>query len=204
MKFEFAKALSLYRERNTRDVEKILESSKKEEQVLANFWVYISNSLGSDVKYGGWINEDGFQQLPEIIREILIIWQWYAYYDYEGISVEQTITKDVIRILDYKLELKDFAQELKNLKAIMNKFNQENQFHKENFEKHIELRNQLTSTEDYIRINDKIEEMEELVMKKTYSYLYENSSTIDKQIKNTLNNRGCSDNFLGGSCRHEP
>ncbi|EZH75878.1 hypothetical protein ATO12_03550 [Aquimarina atlantica] len=186
VKFEFSKALSLHRERNTTDVEKILKSSKKEEQVLANFWLYISKCLGSDVKYGGWINEKGFQQLPELIRDILIIWQWYAYFDYEGVSVEQTITKEVIRILDYKLELNEFAKDLQCLKVIMDKFNQEND--KENLQKYIELRNQLKSSEEYVRIDNKIEEMEELVMKKTYQFLYTNSETIDNQIKNTLNN----------------
>lgn len=183
VKFEFSKALSLFKERNTTDVEKILESSKKEEQVLANFWVYISDCLGSDVKNGGWVNEEGFQQLPELIREILIVWQWYAYYDYEGISVEQTITKDFIRILDHKLELNDFAQDLEYLKVIMDKFNQENPSKKENFEKYIELRNQLTSSEEYVQIDSKIEDMEELVMKKIYKFLYTNSEIINEQIK---------------------
>jgi hypothetical protein len=185
VKFDFPKALSLYRARNTTDVEKILESSKKEVQVLANFWLYISKCLSSDVKYGGWINEEGFQQLPELIKDILIIWQWYAYFDYEGVSVEQTITKEVIRILDYKLELNEFAKDLQYLKVIMDKFNQENE--KENLEKYIELRNQLKSSEEYVRIGKKIEEMEELVMKKTYQFLYTNSETIDNLIKNTLN-----------------
>ncbi|MEM6844957.1 MAG: hypothetical protein AAF632_22270 [Bacteroidota bacterium] len=188
VKFEFAKALSLFKERNTTDVEKILESSKKEGQALANFWVYISDCLGSDVKYGGWINEEGFKQLPELIREILIVWQWYAYYDYEGISVEQIITKDFIRILDYKLELNDFAYDLKYLKVIMDKFNQENPSNKETFKRYIELKNKLTSSEEYIRIDNKIEEMEELVMKKTYKFLYANSEIISEQIKDTLNN----------------
>lgn len=184
--FEFMKALSLFKERNFTEVEKILDSSKKEEQILANFWLYVSEYLGSDVKYGGWINEEGFQNLPELIREILIIWQWYAYYDYEGVSVEQTITKDVIEILESKLGFVDFAQDLKHLKTLMDKFNQANPFEKESFEKHIEQRNQLASTEDYIRIDDKIMEMEELVMKKTYNYMYENSSIIDTQLKTHL------------------
>jgi len=35
--YDIAKALSIYIEQNTTDVEKILESSKKEKQVLANF-----------------------------------------------------------------------------------------------------------------------------------------------------------------------
>lgn len=183
VEYELPKALSLYKERNTTDIEKILESSKKEEQVLANFWVYVSSQLDSDVKYGGWIDERRFQQLPELIRDILIIWQWYAYYDYEGISVEQSITKEVIRILESKLELKEFALELKQLKVITDKFNKENPFDEDNFEKSIDLRNQLTSSKEYTSIHDNIELMEDLVMKKTFNYLYKNSNMIDNQIK---------------------
>ncbi len=186
VKFEFDKALSLYKRRNTTDVEKILESSKKEEQILANFWVYISDFMGTEVKYGGWINEKGFEQLPELIRDILTIWQWYAFYNYEGVSVDQSITKEVISILEDKLELKEFALSLKQLKAIVDKFYHEHSFDQENLERQIELRNQLTSSKKYISIDNQIEKMEDMVMKKTYKYLYENSNTIDRQIK-TLN-----------------
>jgi len=180
VKFEFTKALSLYRERNTTDIEKILEISNKEQQILADFWLYISKYLGSDVNYGEWIHKDGFQQLPEQIKEILIIWEWYAFFDHEGVSVEQKITKDVIRILDYKLELNEFAKDLQNLKDIMDQINQKNE--KNNLETRIELRNQLISSKEYVRIDNKIQEMEELVMEKTYQYLFANSEFINKKI----------------------
>lgn len=186
VKYDFAKALSVYRDQNTTDVEKILQSSKKEEQVLANFWFYISEYLGDDVKYGGWLNEKGFAQLPELIREILTVWQWYAFYDFEGISVEQKTSTEVIHLLDTKLGLKNFAQDLTSLKEMVDLFNLENPYDEHNFGKRLELTNKFTATEAYKKLEEQIDLNEELVMKKTYQYLYENSEEIDKLIKNEL------------------
>lgn len=183
--YDFAKALSVYKDQNTTEIEKILLSSKKEEQVLANFWTYISDYLGENV----WITKDEFEKLPELIRNILVVWQWYAYYDYEGISVEQSITNDVIQILELKFEMNDFAKELNSLKIIVDLFNKENLFNKNNFEKYIELKNQLTSSEKYKYLDNKIEANENLVMKKLYNSLKNNSKQINELFKNIKDGR---------------
>ncbi len=189
VKYDFAKALSLYRDRNTTDVEKILQSSKDAYQILGNFWSYISQYLGDDVKYGGWIYAEGFEQLPNLIKQVLTVWQWYAYYDYEGISVEQRITDDVVKFIDQELGLTDFANDLKSLKQLVDSFYKENPYDKNDLKKSIESGNKLKSSKEYQRIDDEIIRNEDLVMKKTYEYLYKNSSQIEKLVKNTLRDK---------------
>ncbi|MGB0868916.1 MAG: hypothetical protein ACPGSD_04895 [Flavobacteriales bacterium] len=182
VKYDYSKALSLFMERNTTDIEKIIESSNKPEQVLGNFWVYISYYLCLDDKFGGLLNEKGFQKLPDLIREIVLVWQWYAYYDFEGVSVEQVITNDFIKILENKLELNDLAHDLKKLKEIIDKFNCDKPSSTAYFEEGTDLHNKLTSSEEYVRIDNKIEEFEERVMKKTYEYLVSNLERINEQL----------------------
>jgi len=180
--YNFAKALSIYNKKNKTDIEKILNYSKKKEEILSNFWVFIIDKYNVDIN-GGWITKSSLQKIPQPIRDILTIWQWYAYYNYEGISVEQLDTNNFIKIIEFKFGFSNFAKDLKRLKEIITKFNKKNSSEK-NFEKYIELKNKLISSKTFREIDNKIKKKEKIITEKLYEYLYNNSKKIDEILNN--------------------
>jgi hypothetical protein len=181
--YNFAKAIVAYKEEYLTVVQRIIESSKKEEEVIANLCFYISDIVPDGV----WFATKELQQLPEHIRNILTAWQWYAYYNYEGVSVEQSITNDVIKIIDSEFGLKKLSKDIEKLKTITDKFNRDNPFKETDTNVYFQLRNNLTSSDEYSLTIDRIELAENSVMRNMYQYLCKNSDTINIQIKHITN-----------------
>lgn len=186
VKYDLNKALSVFRERNTADVQKIIESSDKEYTVMSNFHSYVHKILGIDHSYGGWIQKEGFDRLIGPVKEVLMVYEWYAIYDYEGVSVEQGITEDVIAILENKFELVSFATNLKSLKIVLDKFHAQypyKKYHGSRSAEWLGLRYDVLATIDSKKYDQEIMDMEEIVYKKAYSYLVENADEIDTALK---------------------
>jgi hypothetical protein len=179
VKYDFAKALILHQEENTTVMEKIFQSSKEVESVLSNFWVYVTERFKEITQQGGWIGNEGFKELPKPIRNVLIVWQWYAYYDWEGISVEQTTTDQVIDIIAFELEMREFSNELRVLQKMVNNFNERNPFDSANPSQSFELRNKLFGTKKYNDLDSTINKNEILIKRKLYEILHKNMNLID-------------------------
>lgn len=181
--FESNKALSIYKNRSTTDVQKIIESSSKADEVLARFWNYVHYQLEDDHKDFNWITHKGFKSLPQIVSIVLIPWQWHVYYYHEQTSVEQSITDDVIEILENQLEMVAYANTLKNLKHITETFNTNHPFSRENFEQYFEARNHFTSSPTYEKLDQQIIANKALVLEKCYRFLVANSEAINQAVE---------------------
>ncbi|BDD12755.1 hypothetical protein FUAX_51870 (plasmid) [Fulvitalea axinellae] len=184
-KFDLQKAHSSFRSLNTRDIDKIIESSNKESKVLSNFWSYIHLRIKEPYKNFNWITKRGFDSLPETISNILIVWQWYADFNYDGFSAEQETTSDLIKIFGDKLGLQDLSLKVKELKYLVDDFKDKHPFSQDNFEEYIRLRNQFDSQSMVKSKVQEIDEMEDHVMRQCYNYMIAHKDEIHEYLEDT-------------------
>ena len=128
--------------------------------------------MKKDGQWGTWSDQKEFDRLPELIKDALMVWEWYAYYDWEGASVEQVSTSQVIEIIDCKLRLTELANKMRRLKFILDGYQSKNSVNALSFEKRSELHNKITSDAEYRRLETEVVKSEDLVMKEVYRYLY--------------------------------
>lgn len=145
VRYESDKAIRIYQKRKTTNVVQILEADRNEERTLFFFWETISHHLGKQIPYGEWRNKKGFSNLPEVIQEVLLVWQWLTEFDRNNGFVEQGFTASFLQILESKFEMKEFANRIQSTDS-----------------KHKNL----------AVLEKKIQGNEELIMNRSFEYLY--------------------------------
>lgn len=185
--YNFHKAILVYKDQYLTDIERIIQSSKKEEGVLSNFWVYILTLLPKELTSNVWISEKGYQSLPSRVGEILRIWEWFAYANYEGVTVEQYSTPRVIDLLKNQFNCPLYAQSLEEHLKQVNQLKEEYQINQGATQREkIDRYNAMVSSELYQSGEEQIDKMEKLIMKILYEVLCKEAKQIDKSLKKTF------------------
>ncbi len=180
--YNFSKALKMHAIQNNKYIESISLISKNGEERLNNFWVLICDLLDSKYKDGMWLTLEGLNSLPTPIKDILVVWQWYAFYDYEGISVEQNFTDEVIKVLESKLCLGKFAENLRQMKSLTKTFYSIHSYEVVSLERQLEIKSALVSSAEYQSYDSAITDNESLVVEKLNDFLSENIEGINQLV----------------------
>lgn len=185
--YDFHKAILVYKDQYLTDIERIIQSSKKEEEVLSNFWVYIQTLLPKELTNYGWISEQGYQSLPSRVGELLRIWEWFAYNDWEGVTVEQDSTPKVIDLLKNQFNSPLYAQSIEEHLKQVNQLKEEYQINQSAIQgEKMDRYNAMVNTELYQSGEEQVDKMEKPIMKLLYEVLYREAKQIDRSLKKTF------------------
>ncbi|WP_196887289.1 hypothetical protein [Aureivirga sp. CE67] len=177
--FEIEKALSNCKS----DIQKILESSNEPYEVIAKVWNYVHYLLPESHKSFNWIEKEGFDSLPGGLKDILVVWQWYSYYEYENTSVEQDTTSLIIDIIEHQLDLNEFAKSLRELEKISEEHYKKNPYSDDGFKKFLEERNKFVMSSQYVKLDAMIKQNKKTIMQRCYQILISNLAELDKFLK---------------------
>jgi hypothetical protein len=186
VKYESDKAIRVYKKRKTTNVSKILEADRNEERTLFFFWEIISHRLGEQVPYGEWMNHTNFGNLPEVIQEVLLVWQWLTEFDRNDGFVEQSFTNSFLQVLESRLGMSSLILNgnrfgtlsvADNLPVVVKHLFCESKI---SFLFSIEYN---SHSETQSILEKEIQENEEEIMNRSFEWLFANSAKIEKSFK---------------------
>lgn len=186
VKFDIDKANSLFKEDETSVVEKIISTHKKKSTALANFSTYCHFHFRKEEHLEYWTQSKKFNNLPSIIKEIILVEEWYKYFLLENYSVEQGSTTKVIEILKTKLNMPSFALEIKKFNSYIEAYWAKVSLNKLSTAEKVDLSNTVRSSFAYQKHTKIIAQHEDLVNKNLTDYILKNANTINNLLKKQM------------------